>query len=226
MYAFRFTIINCLLIGLLAGCNNSNDSAIDQTGGGQGDSAEGNSATIVTPSTVNSQSPAFPAGLPVDPDASPSDVVSAFLESLRSGDDQRAAALLTDIARAATEREQLTVQPPGSPSAQFTVGEAQYVSEEKDGAHVSSTWSEKDENGEPISYQITWILKRQKQIGWRIKGMATQLTPEQPHVFLDFENPVEMLAKLQEANDELAQQTEIRQAQNSGGPDTAAPVNR
>ena len=226
MKVVRLTIVNCLLMIFFIGCNNSENSTTTHSGNGQVDGTKSSSATIVTPSNVNSQSPAFPNGLPVDPNASPSDVVSAFLGALREGDDQRAAALLTDIARAATEREQLTVQPPGSPSAQFSVGEAQYVSEEKDGAHVSSTWSENDENGEPISYQITWILKRQKQIGWRIKGMATQLTPEQPHVFLDFENPAEMLAKLQEANDELAKQNEVRQAQNPGSSGTDSPVNR
>ena len=44
-----------------------------------------------------------------------------------------------------------------------------------------------------VSYEIVWALRQQTD-GWRIAGMATQVTPAEAPIFLNFEDPDEMLA--------------------------------
>jgi hypothetical protein len=146
--------------------------------------------------------------------ATPDAVVSDFLTALRDGDDATAEALLTNKALQETSKRHLRVQPPGTPSARFQIGQVSYVTSDKRGAHVSSVWSEQDVPGGELTYEIVWALRKQ-QDGWKIAGMATQVTEDGPAVFLNFEDPDDMLAKWREAERALAaqhQDTGVRQA--------------
>ena len=178
-------------------------------------------ANAGTADQSDAASPAFQNEWPVPNSASPAEVVTAFLEALRSGDENRAAALLTDVARRETERENLTVQPPGSPSAKYQVGITEYVSSAQEAAHVNSVWKEADDKGIEDRFEIKWVLRHQKITGWRVKGMLTELIPQKPAVFLDFEAPRDMFTKLEQADAEIAQANGsdgVRQADHSSSP--------
>lgn len=154
-------------------------------------------------------------------DAEPNVVVSTFLASLREGNDLTASALLTDVARDETARANLEVKPPGSPSAQYQVGGVSYVTGNKERAHVSSVWTDTYEDGVTETYNVTWVLRHQPN-GWRIAGLATKPQPNAPEMFLNFENPEEMLARVQQAEGQPTTETAanpngVRQARNPNG---------
>ena len=111
--------------------------------------------------------------------STPDAAVSAFLQALRDGDDAVALALLTPKAREETAKKYLAVQPPGTPNASFRIGKVEYLSADKTGAHVNSTWTEQDQQQGPSSFEIVWALRRQAD-GWRIAGMAAQVTRPKP----------------------------------------------
>ncbi len=164
---------------------------------------------------------------PVAIDAEPQEVVDAFLKAVVSGDDRAVTLLLTDIAREETEREDLTPQPPGSPSARYTIDKVEFVSAARNGAHVKSKWTDVDEDGQIQKYEITWVLKKQPHNGWRVAGMKTKVVPEDPEIFLNFENPRDMIQKWQAAQEVLAEREQAsaaNQAQNqSSGGSTSSP---
>jgi hypothetical protein len=143
------------------------------------------------------------------PNSEPPDaVVTAFLESLRKGNDSLAASLLTDKARAETQAKGLNVQPPGTPDMTYQIGQTEYVDDTKTGAHVGSIWFEKLETGETASFEVIWVLRREAQ-GWRIAGMA--MPPEGPEsapLFLNFEDCEDLLRKWQESEAGLAENSE------------------
>ncbi|MDA1051338.1 MAG: hypothetical protein O3C40_12780, partial [Planctomycetota bacterium] len=146
----------------------------------------------------------------------PDSVVAAFLDALRDGDDETAEALLTTIARRETKEHELAVQPPGAPSARYTIGEVKHV---QGGVHVNSIWSEFDPSGEETVYEIVWVL-RQEPIGWRVAGMATAVNPAKPPIYLNFEDVPDLLQKWKLADAELAAQAEQSQTLNAAQPAT------
>jgi hypothetical protein len=135
----------------------------------------------------------------------PDAVVTAFLESLRKGNDVLAASLLTDRARQKTAEKGLKVQPPGTPDMTYQIGQTEFVTDAKNGAHVGSVWSEKLPTGETASFEVIWVLRLEPQ-GWRIAGMATPVG-EEGHVFLNFEDPDDLLKKWQESEPAVAEGT-------------------
>jgi hypothetical protein len=131
----------------------------------------------------------------------PEVAVFQFLEAVRTGNDSQAAFMLTPMARKKTSEMNLAVSPPGSKTANFKVGQVEYVTE--DGAHVASTWSDVDESGERQSDEIIWMLRHETE-GWRIAGMATKLFEDSPPLYLNFEDPEDMVRKQQLAAEEIA----------------------
>lgn len=130
-------------------------------------------------------------------------VVHEFLQAVKTGDETRSNELLTPLARQKTAEQEMAVAPMGSESASFTVGEVE-LPEEGNGelAHVASTWTDVDEDGEPHTDEILWVLRHDKE-GWRVGGMATKVFEDQPPLLLDFENPVDMRRKQQLAEAEM-----------------------
>jgi hypothetical protein len=132
-------------------------------------------------------------------DEAPDQAVFAFLEAVRTGDDTKASEMLTSLAREKTEESGLEVAPSGSDTASFEVGEVELISaddseEDQETAHVASTWTDIDEEGEPHPDEILWVLRHESE-GWRIRGMATKVFPDQKPLFLDFEDPDDMERK-------------------------------
>ena len=200
-----WTFVTAFSLAVLIGCGGSGDTPSGDSDGGDASSqspgAEGNSPKVARIPPV---------------DSGPDVVVTTFLDSLRAGDDATAEALLTERARIETENANLKVEPPGTPMAQYQVGTVQYVSENRDGAHVASIWRDTYADGSTEQYNVTWVLRRQED-GWRIVGLATQPQPGATEIFLNFENPLDMMQKVEQANAEIDPD---RTAQNPPEPST------
>ncbi len=130
----------------------------------------------------------------------PEAITAEFLEAVRTGDDKKAASLLTTTARKRTAEMEMVVAPPGSETASFAVREVIRVEQ---GAHVASDWTDVDADGHMHTDRIVWLLRDEPE-GWRIAGMATKIFPDQPPVVLNFEDPEDMLRQQQWADEEIA----------------------
>ena len=134
----------------------------------------------------------------------PDKIVESFLAAVRAGDEGATSQLLTDKAREETAKHNLVVRPPGTPSAKFAVGEMQYIDANQTGAHVNTVWTEtlssEDGGQKTVTYDVVWALRKQEQ-GWRVAGIATEIIEGQPPVFLNFEDPSDMLSKWKRAEE-------------------------
>lgn len=145
--------------------------------------------------------------------AKPEQAVFQFLEAVRTGNDEAASAMLSELARKKTSEMDLVVAPPGSETASFKVSEVEMLS--ADTAHVASTWTEINEQGMPEDDLIVWMLRREP-VGWRITGMAVKAYAQNQPIILDFEKPEEMLRQQQMAEQQSqAQQPAAEQARQS-----------
>lgn len=132
--------------------------------------------------------------------APPEAVVAQFLEAIRTGQDELAGKLLTPLARQKTIEMELEVAPPGSDTASYKVSEVEYIAE--DGAHVASEWTDIGDDGQPHTDPIIWMVRREAD-GWRIAGMATRVFEDEPPLYLNFEDPEDMLRKQQLVAEEI-----------------------
>ena len=152
----------------------------------------------------------------VNDQSTPEHTVFEFLESIRTGNDKHAADMLTPMARDEAAKQDLVIAPTGSPTAKFTVGMVEYVSPEKDGAHVTSEWTDRDAQQQSRTDRFIWVL-RKEPIGWRIAGLITKVIPDQPPLVLDFEDATDMIRKLKmlrgEMPEEPANTTPVEPAQ-------------
>ena len=154
---------------------------------------------------------AAPKQVPVE--AAPDQVVTVFLDAMRSGDAPTVDTLLTSKAREETRRHQMPVEPMAAPNAQFQVAQAVYLPQNPDGAHVQAQWVESDGMND-YTHTVIWVLRKQTD-GWRIAGFAIELSPGQGPQFLNFEDPADMMNKYKAAlaASEAAQPPlELRQA--------------
>lgn len=168
-----------------------------------------------------------PAEAPVVPQAradseAPDQAVFKFLEAVRTGDEQTADSMLTPLARQKTQEMEMVVAPPGSDTASFEVNGVEMIS--ADGAHVSCVWSDVDEAGERSSDTIIWMVRREFD-GWRIAGMATKIFADQPPLFLNFEDPADMIRKQQMLQAEIERRSQPAELQASQ-PETATDAAR
>jgi len=153
-----------------------------------------------------SDDPAAPeavAAVSSESKAGPDVAVFDFLKAVQTGDDKKAADMLTKLAREKTAEMEMVVAPPGSETASFEVGQVELL--EDKGAYVSSTWTDVGEDGQPHSDQIVWLVRSEPE-GWRIAGMVTKLFESK--LVLNFEDPQDMMRKQQ-----LAEQEMMRRAQ-------------
>ena len=158
------------------------------------------------------------------PSSGPAAAVFDFLEAVRTGNDQKAAEMLTATARTKTAEMNMAVAPPGSDTVSFEVGEVKYLSEGR--ASVACKWSDREE-GQTRTDEITWVLREEKE-GWRVGGMVATIPGMSP-VFLNFEDPQEMLRQQQLLQDEMRRRTAQghSQAQRPEGPPTGEnPIRR
>ena len=176
------------LLLVLAGCNQSSEPAASNQASHTGQASAG---------------------------GAPDQAVYDFLEAVRTGNDQKAAEMLSPLARQKTAEKQMVVAPPGSPTAKFTVGKVKYKPDDKDGAYVSCTWSDVDDQGQPRSDEIVWGVRHEPE-GWRIVGMVLQVLPNEEPLVLNFEDPDDMIRKQQLLHDRELGQSD--QSQSATGP--------
>ena len=146
----------------------------------------------------------------------PAAAVSEFLEAVRSGNDEKAATMLTKMARQKTAELNMEVAPPGSDTAKFEVGKVEYVDAAKTGARVTSAWSDLDEKSQRRTDDIVWMVRRDPE-GWRIAGVAATVFEGEPPLLLNFEDPEEMLRKQQWVQEEMRRRAQQRDFQAQGG---------
>ncbi len=99
----------------------------------------------------------------------PAPVVAAFLDAIRTGNDEKAMGLLTAAARQKAIEANRNPTPPASDTAHYEVGEVQYIGQ--DGARVACTWSDLDENGKTRTDRALWVCGASRPAGawpaWR-----------------------------------------------------------
>ncbi len=184
MRQFIYSSLPCLLV-LAVGCGKSADSS-SQSGSSRG-------ATHAKVAQVNDQS-------------TPEHTVFEFLDAIRTGNDRHAAEMLTPMARDEAAKNDLVIAPPGSPTAKFSIGMVEYVTPEKDGAHVSSEWTDVDKEQQPRTDKFIWVLRKENE-GWRIAGTITKVFPDQDPLVLNFEDAADMVRKLELVHQQSMQQS-------------------
>lgn len=166
----------------------------------------------------SAQAPATPAGEQKAADkGTPDQAVAEFLEAVRVGNEEKAGAMLTELARKKTQEFNMTVAPPGSETAAFEVGEVELVAEGS--AHVACKWTDIGDNKKPHTDEIVWILRQETQ-GWRIAGMATRIFDNELPLLLNFEDPEDMVRKQEMAEAEMMRRTnpKVEQAKQPAPP--------
>ncbi len=127
--------------------------------------------------------------------------VSQFLDAIRRGGDTGGAdRLLTQNAQNVLRRIGRSVQPIGSPDALFQVTRAEAVDDQPGAALVHSTWTEPNGSGGQDTYQVVWALEREAS-GWKISGLAMDLSEAEAPLIVDFENETEMAKLLSATGD-------------------------
>lgn len=143
----------------------------------------------------------------------PTTVVSQFLELVRSGDTaSNAGELLTARAQAELKRIGRSVQPIGSPDANFRVTRAEPIEGEQNAMLVQSIWTEPGEGGTSSEFEVVWAVQLE-QGGWRISGLAMEVQPGAPATVIDFEDGDLMAKFLAEPEPQQAAQGNTAPAQ-------------
>lgn len=180
------TIALVLATGFTVGCNKS--------GSGTGQAAAQQAQTQTTQTGQSGAATTQPIAVPSN--ATPDQVVTVFLNAMRSGDSPTTESLLTGKARQELAKHSLSVDVQSAPNATYQVHHAEIL-QDSGGAHVRSVWTERFDDGDE-TYEIVWALRHQPE-GWRVAGMAMELLPGQAMQFLNFEDPADMLRKKEEA---------------------------
>jgi hypothetical protein len=129
------------------------------------------------------------------PTGTPSDAVATFLESLRAGNNDQAAAMLTPLARQKTLERNMVVAPPGLATSKFKLEGYEFINPEKNVAHVKCFWTDAlDDRGNTRTDEILWAMRLETD-GWRIGGMILKPFPDQPPLVMNFEDPDDMIRK-------------------------------
>jgi hypothetical protein len=142
----------------------------------------------------------------------PDRAVFEFLEAVRTGNDDKAAKMLTPLARQKVAEQHLVVAPQGTDTARFEVGAVQLLP--PDGARVSVKWSDLDESGRRRTDEVLWML-RQVDEGWRVAGVAAPVFEGEPPLLLNFEDPVDMIEKQKMVKEEVKRRAEQAAAQST-----------
>ncbi len=196
----RFWLATSLTLSLaLSGCG---DGTAPTTDAGEKPVIEAEGATQA--STGKSSS---------DAAAGPKAALGQFLNAVKAGDDEGAAAMLTTLARQKTSEMGLNVAPPGSDTATFKVSQVEMKGDS--GAYVACNWTETDAQGNQSTDEVVWVMSRE-DADWRIAGMVAKVFPDLEAIVFNFEDPEDMIRK-----QEMAQQEMERRAAAAAGVLTA-----
>lgn len=203
----HWTLLLALLAAGLAGCGGSTGSRGDTSSASAEAPHAGPQAQsggqLLGPDSKQSVS---------DDTSEPAAAVSVFLDALRRGNDEKVLDMYTVRAREEAARPGEHFAPRGSDTAQFQVGQVEYLT--KEGARVACTWTDLDQDGQPHTVDLLWTVRREAP-GWRVAGMAAVPFPGEPPVLLDFENLEETKRKLDLLEEEIRRRSEAepREAQ-------------
>ena len=188
------------------------------TGCGKTESGPATAASATQGSTDTAAADGKAGGASPRPaDGGPEAAVWDFLEAVRTGSDDKAAKMLTPLARSKVSETNMVLAPPGTDTARFVIGATEKLAE--DGARVAVEWTDLDYNGKPRTDQTIWMVRKEGE-GWRIAGMAVPVFENEPMVLMNFEDPADMLAKQKMVHDEIqrrAKDQEDRSASTGGG---------
>jgi hypothetical protein len=121
----------------------------------------------------------------------PDKIVKEFLNAAKSGDQNKLSQLLSDTARKETHDHNIDFELDSYRDATFEIGSFEYLTKEKNTAHVACKWTDHDETGS-FTHDVIWVL-RQEDAGWRVVGMITRPFPDQPPVAFNYENVDELM---------------------------------
>ncbi len=183
------------------------------TGCGSSESASQGKGPVRKESTAATAT----AGKQALPQGDPKEVVKQFLQATKQGDKQTVRALMTSKAVQEMEKHERSIDPQGSPSAQYQVKESELVEE---GAHVLVHWIDGPE-GQKRTTKMIWVLKPE-QDQWRVAGVIIKLFEDLPPVPFDFEDPEDMEAKERFVEQEFRRRA-AKQAQAAKQPSGQQP---
>ena len=147
--------------------------------------------------------------------------VAAFLEAIKRGDDPAAQAMLTKVARAKTQELGISVAPPVTSTATYSIRECELIPGNGDLVHVGTTWTDTDPDGFTTTENVVWAVRLDPE-GWRVAGMATKIFDDLPPLLLNFEDPEDMIAKQEMVALELQKRAQkAAQQAKQPGPRTA-----
>ena len=162
--------IFALLLFCAAGCGKETDGTGEPVAASPSATADG-SPNVVAPSETQGQSPAFQQPiLPVD--SHPEDVVAAFLNAWKAGDNDTQTGLLTAKARAVFAELNFVMGNGLPPNTKIEIKGTEFGSELKDIAYVHVVLTIHGADAGPDTEKASWILKKQDLVGWRIAGMG------------------------------------------------------
>jgi hypothetical protein len=152
--------------------------------------------------------------------------VTTFLTALKNGDHSTATAMLSEKAQTETAKQNLGISPPGSTSAQFVVDPEGVFKGQDGNTYVLSSWTDTDSRGVTQTYDIGWILKNEKD-SLAITGMVTKVFDDGDELLLNFEDPVDMMRRRNEAEAEIARRhQQIQNQQNVARDPNGQPIIR
>ena len=149
--------------------------------------------------------------------------VTSFLAAIKRGDDDGARAMLTKVARAKTQELGISVAPPVTTSATYSIRECEMVADSDDLVHVGTTWTDTDPDGFTTTENVVWAVRLDPE-GWRVVGMATIIFDDLPPLLLNFEDPEDMLAKQEMVADELQRRAKEAAEKQSDTRTAVGPV--
>ncbi len=188
---------------LLAGCGSSDSAPQGKTSSQEKTTSPTQTATAAKESL---------------PQGDPKEVVKQFLQATKQGDKQTVRSLMTTKAVQEMEKHDRSIDPQGSPSAEYQVKESELVEE---GAHVLVHWIDGPE-GQKRTTKMIWVLKPE-QNQWRVAGVIIKLFEDLPPVPFDFEDPEDMEAKERFVEEEFRRRA-AQQAQAAKQPSGQAPA--
>jgi hypothetical protein len=153
-----------------------------------------------------------PPGMPDKAD-SPDKTVVAFLKAAQTGNKPLLTALLSTTARAETAKNNINFELDSYQNSKFTVGKYEFVTPEKDGAHVACLWIDRDNDGTEYKHDVIWVLRKEEG-GWRLVGMITRPFPDKGAVIFNYEDipSLERAKNFIETESQRRMQEEQRQA--------------
>ena len=149
--------------------------------------------------------------------------VATFLEAIKRGDDAGARAMLTKVARVKTEELGISVAPPVTSSATYSIREVEHIAGAEDLVHVGTTWTDTDSDGFTTTENVVWAVRLDPE-GWRVAGMATRIFDDLPPLLLNFEDPEDMIAKQEMVAVELQKRAQQAAASQAKQPEARTAV--